>query len=402
MNEFTEDKWFEYHMGFTESCELVSKNLSLEDYPDHCELINKLNKKRYNCGKFLLRDVSSYQYLLQNDNIKRNKGHLHLIQGNGKRSSKADMIDVLQHQNNNEFEGATFLAASNFNCLEFPYSECNAELGISKYSKDQTQGPTLQTASLSSTIYRNYFVKHKKIPSICDEISYKKSVCNYFIGIDSNSNVYYNQSDDKYEIYQGQIDYELNLLERTPIPVRHGKAMLNSETNEIIHHKIFNEFDFLNENAYLIGVHQNCQVTTNRGSNCKLVDVSHENKIVHQVFAASFSLGKNVISNQKNIEIMKFMLATEYKLTILAAWENSLMFPDHVGSNKCVLTLIGAGIFFNPIEVVASAILANKDLIVKSGIDVYVTCFSGNIFKAVDNVLHDAVIETGGSFIDAR
>ena len=401
MAEFPAKKWFEYYMGFPESYESVMSNLFIEDFPDHSELVNRVTNKRYNCGKFLLRDVSSFNHLFSNESQCPGNGHLHIIRGNGKQSSRYDLVDVLQHQNVDEFEGATFLACSNFNCLEFPHANCNAKHGISNYAVDLTQGPILQTATLASTIYRNYFVKHKKIPSITNEISYKKSVSNYFIDIHSDSNVYYQSSEknDK-SIFQGQVDFELNLLERTPIPVRHGKAVLDRENKEITNHKLFQEFDFTNENAYLIGVHQNCQVLTNRLCDWTYIDTSDQQKIVHQVFASTLSLGGYATKTPKNIEIMKNILLNMYKLTILSAWENSIQYPNHAGSKKCVLSLLGSGSFSNPIEIIAQAIKENKELIKKSGLDVYIVCFCESMFTNVHKELEDVVSETGGSVLD--
>ncbi|KAK8878307.1 hypothetical protein M9Y10_005072 [Tritrichomonas musculus] len=401
---FSAEDWFEHYMGFAESYDSVTNNLYVEELKDHSELINKVTNKRYNCGRFLLRDISSYEYLFSKNESFRNNGHLNIIRGNGSRSSRFDLIDVLQHQNVDEFEGSTFLACSNFNCLEFPHANCNAKHGISNYAVDMTQGPILQTATLPCTIYRNYFVKHKKIQSITNDIKYDESIANYFIDINSDSNVYYqsNEQVDNTYVYQGQVDYELNLLERTPIPVRHGKAVLDRDNQNITNNKLFKNFDFTNENAYLIGVHQNCQVTTNREYNWTYIDTLDQNKIVHQVFASTLSLGGYATKNEENIKIMNNILINEYKLTILAAWENSLQYPNHPGSNKCVLSLLGSGSFSNPIPAVASAIIANKDLIIKSGLDVYIICFIDDIFNKVDEVVHGVVLETGGKIIDAR
>lgn len=396
MTIFQAEDWFHHYMGFRESYESVMNNLLIEDFPDHSELFSKVNNKRYNCGKFLLRDVPSFNYLFSEQQQQGN-GHLHIFRGNGKSSTRYDLIDVLQHQNVDDFEGATFLACSNFNCLEFPHANCFAKFGISKYSTDMTQGPILQTATIASTIYRNYFVKHKKLPPVTTEIEYSEAVSNYFVDINSDSNVY-SKSDPN--TYTGQVDLELNLLERTPIPVRHGKAILDRENKAITESKYFQDFDFTNENAYLIGLHQNCQVTTNRVVDWTYEDTSDKNKIVHQVFASTLSMGGYATKNKQNTEIMKIILRVMYKLTILAAWENSIKYPNHPGSKKCVLSLLGSGSFSNPVEDVGEAIKANKELIQKSGLDVYVVCFGDSFYKKISVVLNDVVEETGGIVFD--
>lgn len=54
---------------------------------------------------------------------------------------------------------ATFQAASQFNCLEFPSYHVNPEDGITAYSTDRTQGPACAIACPAGTLYRNYFAQ---------------------------------------------------------------------------------------------------------------------------------------------------------------------------------------------------------------------------------------------------
>ena len=55
--------------------------------------------------------------------------------------------------------GGVFLAASQFNCLEFPTRYAFPEQGVSGYSYDMTQGPACALACAGGTVYRNYFAK---------------------------------------------------------------------------------------------------------------------------------------------------------------------------------------------------------------------------------------------------
>jgi hypothetical protein len=54
--------------------------------------------------------------------------------------------------------GATFQAASQFNCLEFASPDCTPENGVTSYMHDRTQGPACALACAAGTVYRNYFV----------------------------------------------------------------------------------------------------------------------------------------------------------------------------------------------------------------------------------------------------
>lgn len=59
----------------------------------------------------------------------------------------------LHHQ----YPGATFQAASQFNCLEFPSPDAVPERGIVRYQSDNTQGPACALACAAGTLFRNYF-----------------------------------------------------------------------------------------------------------------------------------------------------------------------------------------------------------------------------------------------------
>jgi hypothetical protein len=61
-----------------------------------------------------------------------------------------------------KLNGATFQAASQFNCLEFASADGVPEKGIAVYELDCTQGPACAiacAASTASTAYRNYLVR---------------------------------------------------------------------------------------------------------------------------------------------------------------------------------------------------------------------------------------------------
>ncbi|OHT03305.1 hypothetical protein TRFO_29349 [Tritrichomonas foetus] len=367
--------WFQHHFGFQESVESVYSNLKVEDFDDHSEIVSSVNGRRINCGKFEIKHISSFPNF-----EKRGNGSLNIIHGYGRYSSKIELVDVLRQENCSFFDGATFLAASNFNCLEFPHAGCNAAHGINNYGCDLTQGPTMSAAAIGACVYRNYFVKHPKSKAYFDEEIRK------------------NEKNDETNFLVGQIEGEINLLADTAIKTRHGKAILDSD--ELIN-EAYKGFDFKNEDLYSVGVHSNCEVTTNRHDAFVLKD-AEPGKIVHQVFAASFSLGSYVRKHPKTYEILRCLLVSEYKATILAAWENSIRFPGREGSNKCVLCLLGSGSFSNPIDFVAETIKECTDLIESSGLEVYVVCFADDIFKKVYPVLKNSVEQTHGKIIDAK
>ena len=124
-----------------------------------------------------------------------------------------------------------------------------AEIGISGYAVDSTQGPAFATANFGATLYRTYLVWHKKIDK--PKKQFKK--------LQFQLPLFYR--------LQSRLEYEVNLLERTPIPVIHGKAILKGQFPELTKSELFQNkeiFDYTNEDNYEIAVIQNCEVTTNK------------------------------------------------------------------------------------------------------------------------------------------
>ena len=66
------------------------------------------------------------------------------------------ITDILKMHS--EHPGATFQAASQFNCLEFGSPHVTPEYGVACYAYDETQGPACALACAAGTIFRNYFV----------------------------------------------------------------------------------------------------------------------------------------------------------------------------------------------------------------------------------------------------
>ncbi|EAY05139.1 hypothetical protein TVAG_151260 [Trichomonas vaginalis G3] len=348
--------WFFHHVGFSERIDNIYKYMKLKDDGYFQEVESKINGKKYGCGHFSIRDIKSF-------NCKpRGKGRFNIIRGNRTKSTKLELVDVMKMQNLRDFNGSTFQCASNFNCLEFASHLESPSSGISRYSTDFTQGPTLSVSSFGALLYRNYFVDH--------------------------------------EGHKGQLSHDINLLSRTPLKVIKGKVFLN--TKEEI--SKLNEFDFRDENNYQIGVHEKVQITTDRVKGHEYKD-SERNQFVNQLFCSSYSFGDYCDINNKNvISSLENLLKTEYKLSILSGIENSIKYRMLQGSDKLVLTCLGVGYFNNPPELICRSIKANRELIHESGLDVYLVCFSDDDqrgFKSVYPHLVDLVSETKGEIISA-
>jgi hypothetical protein len=95
------------------------------------------------------------------------------------------------------------------------------------------------------------------------------------------------------------------------------------------------------------------------------------------------------------------MLIAEYRATVLAAWEPSQKCPGRQGSNKLVLTFLGGRIFANPRAMICKAIISCKDVIVQSGLEVYILCWNRSEFEESMSFLGALVEERHGTVIGA-
>jgi len=66
--------------------------------------------------------------------------------------------DVRKMHVSQEYAGALFQVASQFNLLEMISPDVTPEAGVGRYEQDGTQGPACAMAAGAATIYRNYFV----------------------------------------------------------------------------------------------------------------------------------------------------------------------------------------------------------------------------------------------------
>lgn len=268
----------------------------------------------------------------------RDGGKFNIIVGDGSENVDADIIMC---ETNPENDGSTFQMASNFNCLDHLPGKKPPNGYISEYITHHEQGGPGTVVCGPAVLYRQYFVD------------------------------------------------EVHLLERTPIIVDDGYAIDIPE----------NDFDYSNSNLYQVGVHQNIDVTLGRAGRCNRYYRIIDNQRIHQVFCSTIPFG-DLPESEFNLKVASYILTAEYRMTILAAIENSLKYPGRKGSNKLFLCLLGTGAFGNPIELVTKCIADCSDLIQKSGLEVNLTCFNQSIADEVLPFLKDTIEKTGGKVIN--
>lgn len=338
-------EWFYRLFGFEEEPLQLNQQLeAVEDKDGIVYIETNDGSRRHMAGKFEIRHLSSFTDLKEIGG-----GTLNLLIGTGEYGP----TDIMNIESNPENDGSTIQIASNFNCLDHipSHPKYRPPLGkVSDYITYMVQAPPADVACGPALIYRQYFLPLR---------------------------------DGKI----GQLEENLNLIESTPIEVHDGYTTKVPTT----------DWNWNNDEHYPIGLHSHAAVTLGRhGEEFEMIE---RNQIVHQVFCSAVAF--NIFPrNPQTEEIAAKIIEVEYKETIMAAWECSLKYPDHKGSKKLFLTLIGGGVFKNPLSSIVSAIEKCEELIKKSGLEVFITLFSSAVAMNFAEPFMPIIERTGGKVIN--
>jgi hypothetical protein len=185
----------------------------------------------------------------------------------------------------------------------------------------------------------------------------------------------------------GQLDGDIELLSMTPAVVEDGYVTDVGDES----------FDWRQPDVVRVGVHREIDVTMGRaGRDFRIV----EGQRVHQVFGAGLWFGSLIGMTERTAAIGQTIPSEVYRNTILTAWENSLLFPGRPGSRRCFLTLTGTGVFRKPPEFVGDAISNCQQIIIDSGVDVCLVCWSKRSCQEMFLLVQAVVEAAGGSVID--
>ena len=348
---FSPASWFEQLFGFKESPRQVQAHLTCSREGENVLITSDVNHQTYNAGNFQLRTPSSFKNLPV-----RGGGTLNILVGHGYRTKQYNLIDALSSQSIPENDGASYVAASNFNCLEFVGARQTASDGVTNYVYDFTQGPYLALGCPQSAVYRNYFYEHP-------------------------------------DGTIGQINKEIELLGKTPITVQHGHALISKEDAKKL---VESKFDFHNPDNFYVGVHKNCQVLLTQQGNS--FARSQDNLLATHIYMAALNYANHTQPCEESMMIGKCILESEYKSAILAAWENSFEMEKQgrKGARKLYLTLVGGGVFDNPISMICEAIVSSEKEIIDSGLEVTIVFYKDSLSSKVESFLSPFVTKTGG------
>jgi hypothetical protein len=346
------DKWFEMVFGFPETLKNVCSKIDVEEQPDEVLMTARIGPgtRTFSAGAFHLCSCASFT-----NTPLRGQSAVTLIGGQSHSGHDLDYSDFLVLQSLPEFNGATFHVQSTLNCLQFIGPTQTAAIGITTTIYDRTQGAVASLSASPAFLYRNYFVPH---------------------------------ADGRL----GQIGRELDLLGDTPIRVEHGHAVVRERDIPTL-----SRFDWSDLTHYRVGIQRNCQVALARRG--RTLHVVTRPQFVHQVFTGAISFAGPVLESDLTRGIAQQLMTAGYRAAVLAAWENSALYPEPQGARRCVLAIAGNQANRNPVAVACRGIAACEDLLAQAGLEVFVVC--GEDIVAVQAYLGRFAAATGGGVLSA-
>ena len=309
--------WFEKLTGFREeSPEQVRQHLCV----NHDRLRSHLNDREWCYGTLEIPTLADLRERVHQTSHPRMAVKI--------REVVANVQDLHCNRRNT---GAMFQVASQFNLLEMADPDVTPEDGVGIYQHDCTQGPACAIAAGAGTIFRNYFVP-----------------VNGKIGQTSR-----NQIDclGDISIRLGNVDHQLwDMVNGYAFPSHEGLDAINAHLKTLSE----TELDAL-RGLLRIGLHTNTQVTLRRRSHT-----------VSQAYCSAMPVAYSGHSPGHWEPFANLILEAAYEASICAAIDNAA----HTGNNRLYLTLLGGGVFGNPMEWILDSISRAISLYPDCGLDI--------------------------------
>ena len=233
-------------------------------------------------------------------------------------------------------DGALFQAASQFNMLEMVGPHVTPEDGIAGYEHDRTQGPACAIACGAGTAVRQYFVP-------------------YGGGLGQTAE---RQLDGLADMGRA-LDNEAHGFWR----MSNGYALANTTGLMALNHRLTGmsaaERDALGAQLR-VGVQWSTEVTRE--------NAGHR---VAQVYSAALPIGYATAPTELWEPFARLVLDASYEATLHAARINA----DATGNRDVFLTLIGGGVFANPLDWILDAIAKALAAHNRSGLDVHIVSY---------------------------
>ena len=130
-NSVARDQWFKHLFGFSEPSgqqgvwvnpSFIHERLELID--DGRTLRSKVNGAKYGCGSFTTPSLAELRDAVARGLCVQEQQGGHHLAGRKLEVHHVGTRDVFELHADNDYNHATFMAASQFNCLEFPNQDC--------------------------------------------------------------------------------------------------------------------------------------------------------------------------------------------------------------------------------------------------------------------------------------
>jgi hypothetical protein len=336
--------WFGTLFGFEEEGSYAEIKSKFELDSERRILLSKENGKRYTVGDF---STPSLKELRETGQRFLRPGALtvkHVISG-----------DILPHHASSSNNGATFQAASQFNCLEFASPDALPEMGVAIYAHDHTQGPACSIAAGPATVYRNYFA----------DVGGQEG---------QTRDKQLNNLDNLSTLLSSQMP---KLSHTSFFDVRNGYTFSTAAKLEELNTHLISlseeELDKLRA-SIKVGKHSGVEVPF-KDRSWTLREGEGARQLVSQVFCSAISCAYGNVPNNHWQPLATLVLEANYEATLWAAMIDASL-PG--GTNKVYLTLLGGGVFGNEPEWICRAIQRALDRFREADLHVVIAHYSGS------------------------
>ncbi len=355
--------FFEQVMGITEAeflrrspADRLTFFTPTSSYETPQVLKNTKTKKEFSTGIFRTININT----LRNQALHKHKGSgckFNVIEGfdDPTKNWFRSKVDVAALQADPANKDAVFQVASNFNGLE---AGGNPDAGLMIYlSRDYfVQGETAAISAAPGLIYRMYYIPFR----------------------DAEGTTYYGQSKERQINFLANFSSAANEKER--IPVINGYP---DDNDTVLEH-----FNKMNDNqlhiysgVVNIGVQEGVQVThglsklkneqPEQGRITRWAPVTNPEQYINQVFSAAYMV-KGAASQYENVA----------RMILQASYEGVLKYAFFYDKKKVFLTLIGGGVFNNPIEWIAEALIkAVREFTDKGDMEITLVIYSSGLYS---------------------
>ena len=332
-------EWFEHIFGFDEAEALETGGMAAVKAQfvlgADGTLTSRVNNTSYGAGSFAARSLTD----LRKDADERAKnGKL----PRGKLSFEhAETTDVYDMHTDPRYNGATIMAASQFNALEFINNYIVPENGVTNYVNDPTQGPACALAAPAAAVFRNYFVP---MPSGA---------------LGQSTNEQLNLLSDLLVRVQNTTGNDTRAAKQSLVEVRNGYTQSDDKRLNTLNEKIKQltggqkaRDDLLG--ALRVGLHSRVEVPWAQGDRFVLAAPAQRQKL-SQVFCSAIACNYSPGSIDAWEPLARIVLDAAYEATLLAAVLEAAD-ANTPGIPVVLLTFLGGGVFGNKNEWIDQAI----------------------------------------------